>query len=173
MTVLVAVASKHRSTFQIGQAIAAELAERGIPSDLRDPVDVPAVGEYEAAIIGSAVYAGNWMAQARELIDRCEVELRERPVWLFSSGPLGDPPAPVGDPAGVAPLVERVRARGHRVFSGRLVKDELGFGEKLILKAVRAPSGDFRDWAAIADWADEIAAELGAGSPSAPPPIPV
>jgi menaquinone-dependent protoporphyrinogen oxidase len=173
MTVLVAVASKHRSTFQIGQAIAAELAERGIPSDVRDPVDVPDVGQYQAVVIGSAVYAGNWMAQARELIDRCEVELRERPVWLFSSGPLGDPPLPAGDPAGVAALIERVRPRGHRVFPGRLERDELGFGEKLIIKAVRAPSGDFRDWAAIADWAGEIAAELGAGSPSAPQPTPV
>ena len=76
---------------------------------------------------------------------------------------MGDPPVPAGDPAGVAALIELLHPRGHRVFPGRLVGDDLGLGEKLIVKVVRAPFGDFRDWPAIEAWANEIAAELRTG----------
>ena len=37
---------------------------------------------------------------------------------------------------------------------------ELGIGERLIARAVGAPDGDFRDWAALNIWADEIAAAV-------------
>ena len=83
------------------------------------------------------------------------------PVWLFSSGPLGaDDPQPEGEPVHLDQLIGRTGARGHRTFVGKLDKDELGFGERLIVRAVGAPDGDFRDWDAIRVWADEIAEEL-------------
>ena len=33
----------------------------------------------------------------------------------------------------------------------------------MIVKAVTAPEGDFRDWDAIRDWSSGIARELGVG----------
>jgi menaquinone-dependent protoporphyrinogen oxidase len=51
-------------------------------------------------------------------------------------------------------------ARGHRVFPGRLDRDLLSFGERAMVTAMRAPVGDFRDWGAVAAWADEIAAAV-------------
>jgi menaquinone-dependent protoporphyrinogen oxidase len=51
-------------------------------------------------------------------------------------------------------------ARGHRVFVGKLNPGDLGFGERLMAKVVKAPEGDFRDWDAIRAWAREIAAAL-------------
>ncbi len=51
--------------------------------------------------------------------------------------------------------------REHRVFFGALDPDELGFAERMIVKAVKAPTGDFRDWDEIGAWADEIADALG------------
>jgi len=38
----------------------------------------------------------------------------------------------------------------------------LGLGEKVILKAVRAPEGDFRPWDDVREWARGIAAALKA-----------
>jgi menaquinone-dependent protoporphyrinogen oxidase len=160
MTVLVAVASKHHSTLEIGQAIGRALSAHAIPTDVLTAEEVDSVVEYEAVVIGSGVYAGNWLAPARDLIARCGTHLRDRPVWLFSSGPMGDPPLPVGDPAGVAALIESVQPRSHRVFPGRLAAADLGFGEKLVIKVVRAPYGDYRDWMAVEKWAGEIAREL-------------
>ena len=160
MTVLVTVASKHHSTLEIGQALGRAIADHGIMTDVRPPEEVDSVAGYEAVVIGSGVYAGNWLAPARDLIARCASHLQDRPVWLFSSGPVGDPPQPTGDPAGVVPLIELIKPRGHRVFAGRLDGADLGLPEKVIVKVVRAAYGDFRDWPAVQAWAAEIAVAL-------------
>ena len=173
MTVLVAVASRHHSTLEIGQAIGRCLTERGIPADVLPAEEVDEVFAYEAVVLGSGVYAGNWLGPARDLVARCTMQLRERPVWFFSSGPMGDPPVPAGEPAGVAALKDLLRPRDHRVFPGRLAGDDLGLGEKLIVKAVRAPFGDYRDWPAIDTWAAEIAAALRPATVVAPEPATV
>ena len=44
--------------------------------------------------------------------------------------------------------------------AGRIDSSELGFGERLIVRAVKAPEGDYRPWPAIRDWATGIAREL-------------
>lgn len=89
-------------------------------------------------------------------------------MWLFSSGPVGDPPKPDEDPVDVAGIAETTRSRAHRVFAGKLGRAKLGFGEKAIATALRAPYGDFRDWHAIRDWATEIAESLQAQRSTAP-----
>jgi menaquinone-dependent protoporphyrinogen oxidase len=160
MRILVTVASKHGSTDAIADAIETELAAAGLQVDRREPDQIADVEPYAGVVVGSAVYAGRWMEPARAFIERHANPLRKRPVWLFSSGPLGNPPKPVEDPTDVAPLVERIGAREHRVFSGDLVKERLGFGERAIVSVVRAPYGDFRDWVEIRTWARGIAEEL-------------
>ena len=45
----------------------------------------------------------------------------------------------------------------HRVFAGRLVESELSRPERIVIKVVRAPYGDFREWDDITQWASEIA----------------
>ena len=47
--------------------------------------------------------------------------------------------------------------RDHRLFYGALTRDALGFGERMVVKAVRAPGGDFRDWDEIQAWPAAIA----------------
>jgi menaquinone-dependent protoporphyrinogen oxidase len=63
-----------------------------------EPEQVDEVEGYDAVVLGSAVYAGHRLKPARKLVDRCGAALAARPVWLFSSGPVGDPPKPEEDP---------------------------------------------------------------------------
>ena len=84
----------------------------------------------------------------------------EKPVWLFSSGPVGDPPTPHENPAEVADLVRHIGARGHRLFPGRIEGSDLGISEKALVALVRASEGDFRPWTEITTWAESIAAQL-------------
>lgn len=162
MKVLVAVATKHGSTLEIGQVIEAALRSGGLDAELKRIEDVSSLGPYDAVVFGSGVYAGHWLRSAREFAEIHEGELRRLPVWLFSSGPVGDPPTPHENPAEVAAVGRRIEPRGHRLFAGKIEGGELGLTEKALVALVRAPDGDFRPWAEITTWAEHIAEELGA-----------
>ena len=160
MQVLVSAASKHGATAEIADHIGAILRERGLGVTVERPEDVGSLDGYGAVVLGSGVYAGHWLKDAKALADRvaaCDPLPR---VWLFSSGPLGDPPKPDEDPVDVAKVTEALSPVDHRLFAGKIDKNELGLGERAIMVAVRAADGDFRDWEEIAAWADEIAAAL-------------
>lgn len=162
MRVIVTAASKHGATSEIAAAIAHALRAAGIETDVTEPEDVTGFEGYDGAVLGSAVYAGRWLPAARDLVERHADELRQRQVWLFSSGPLGDPLRPEGDPVDVEPMVAATDANEHRLLAGRLERSRLGFAERAIVVALRAPDGDFRDWAAIRSWAGEIASAVTA-----------
>src|SRR3712207_229163 len=99
MNALVAVASRHGSTNEIARAIAEELRTRGLDAEVRDAEEVDVLDGYEAVVLGSAVYMGDWLLAARRLVERHRQRLAALPLWLFSSGPLGlDDPKPHGDP---------------------------------------------------------------------------
>lgn len=160
MKVLVAVASRHGSTREIGDAVAEVLDEAGFDVTVADPDDVDTVEPYGAVVLGSSVYVGRWAASARAMVERCACCLVSRPVWLFSSGPVGYPPAPESPPEEIAGIVSRLRARGHRTFPGRLDNGALGLAERAAVALLQAEQGDFRVWADVADWAAAIASEL-------------
>jgi menaquinone-dependent protoporphyrinogen oxidase len=89
MKVLVSAASRHGATSEIAEEIG-----KALRVDVRPAEQVSSVEDYEAVVLGSAVYAGRWLQPARELAERHAGALSERPVWLFSSGPVGEPPKP-------------------------------------------------------------------------------
>jgi menaquinone-dependent protoporphyrinogen oxidase len=160
MHVLVCAASKHGATREIAEAIAETFREAGLTADRLDPEQVESVEPYDAVILGSGIYAGRWLEPARSVTERHYAQLRARPLWLFSSGPIGDPLAPTEEPPDGARLLRELDAREHRVFAGRLNTSDLSWVERTITGMLRAPNGDFRDWTAIRAWADEIAAAL-------------
>jgi menaquinone-dependent protoporphyrinogen oxidase len=166
LRVLVAVASKHGATADIGAALATALTDSvagraaGLTAVCVPVEQRPDPAPYDAVVLGSAVYVGRWLEPARHYAAEHVAALRSRPVWLFSSGPVGEPPFPADEPHDVEPLARSMGARGQRVFPGRLDKSLLTFGERAMVTAMRAPIGDFRDWAAVLAWGDEIAAEV-------------
>jgi menaquinone-dependent protoporphyrinogen oxidase len=160
MRILVTAATKHGATGEIAQAIADILRDQGMDPTVLEPEQVGTVDGYDAVVLGSAVYAGHWLKSARDLVGRCGHALAARPVWLFSSGPVGDPPKPEEDPVDVAELLAATSARDHRVFAGKLVRKQLSFPERAIVSALRVPDGDFRDWPEITGWVAGIATAM-------------
>jgi menaquinone-dependent protoporphyrinogen oxidase len=157
MKILVTVASRHGTTAEIAQIIAGLLRDAGLTTDFLTPEEVASVAGYDAVVLGSAVYAGHWLEPAKAFAVCHGRELGERPLFLFSSGPLGDPPKPEQEPDDARAIESATGAMDQRVFAGRLTQSQLSLPERLIVKAVRAPYGDFRPWDDIADWATEIA----------------
>lgn len=161
MTVLVTCASKHGATTEIAEALGRELCARGIDAEVKRAEDVDGVGAYDAVVLGSAVYMGRWLPEARALADVYGAELASRPTWLFSSGPIGDPPRPL-EPPDLDGVLERLHPRGYRILSGRLRREDLTRRERAIAALTRTAFGDFRDWDEVAGLADEIARSLRA-----------
>lgn len=170
MRILVAHASKCGSTREIAEFIAEKLRGHGVEAEARSVEDVAGLADYDAVVVGSAVYMGHWMPEAVDFVQRSAGVLVDRPVWLFSSGPLLLPPGdaslddPKLTPEEVPALLEAVRPREHRVFFGALDPAKLGFKYRALRKlpAARAalPEGDFRNWVDIEAWASEIARAL-------------
>jgi menaquinone-dependent protoporphyrinogen oxidase len=98
-------------------------------------------------------------------VSRFAPTLSQRPVWLFSSGPVGDPKRKLvqkmtADPVELPELFALTGAREHRLLAGKLAGKGLPRPQRAALLIVRGIEGDWRDWAAVEDWAGEIAAGL-------------
>jgi menaquinone-dependent protoporphyrinogen oxidase len=172
--VLVSAASGHGSTTEIARVIGHALIDHGIAVEIIPPAAVDSLEDYDAVILGSAVYAGQWLASARKFAIRFRDPLAARPVWLFSSGPVGGRSGKLAqsmeqDPADVTRIRQAISVRGHRMFAGELNPQALGVAQRASFLVLRGARGDFRDWAAITQWADGIAADLDA-MPSGPDP---
>jgi menaquinone-dependent protoporphyrinogen oxidase len=162
MKILVTAASKHHSTAQIAGAIAAGLTEAGIPTSPTELERVHSLDGVDAVVLGSGVYMGRWLEEARDFVKAHREELRRLPVWLFSSGPLGtdaDQPQSA-EPHDGARFADELQAVDHRVFAGRMTKAETSLPERAVARLAKAPYGDYRDWDEIADWTGTIAATL-------------
>ena len=165
MNVLVAFASKHGSTAEIAEAIVAELRQSGLRADCVAADDVASLEPYDAVVLGSAVYMKRWRAEARRFLRKHAGALAERPLWIFSSGPTGPPAA--DKPAWTEPRrtiqrAERLGARDHVVFGGRVPVDAHGPAARAMANGTPEEYRDRRDWDGIRAWADGIAAALGA-----------
>lgn len=164
-TILVTYASKHGSTAEIAKKIGETLTQAGFQTALAEAKTVRDLSPYWAVILGSAVYYGMWRKDAVKLLKSNEQVLATKPTWLFSSGPTGE-----GDPVELMngwrfpskqqEIADRIEPRDIAVFHGAVDPDKLNFFEKRILKNVKSPTGDFRDWDTINAWATSIAKSL-------------
>jgi menaquinone-dependent protoporphyrinogen oxidase len=163
--ILVAYASKYGATKEIAEKIGLVLKEAGFAVDVLPAERVAAIAPYRAVVLGSAVYIGGWRKAAARFLKANEKALAERPVWLFSSGPTGrgDPIELVKGwrfPKGLQHIADRVRPREIVIFQGAVFAEKLSAIGRWMIRNVKAPVGDFRDWDAINVWAGAIAAAL-------------
>jgi menaquinone-dependent protoporphyrinogen oxidase len=177
MKVLVAYATRHGATAGIADRIAEVLTEAGRPAEALPVEAVKSVTEYDAVVLGGAAYMFHWLKPAVKFARKHRAALVDRPVWLFSSGPLGTDRVDeegrdvleVTRPKEFDELTELLHPRGEQVFFGAYDADAepIGLGERVVRHMPAAqgamPAGDFRDWAAIEAWAREVAQSLGAG----------
>lgn len=161
-TVHVITATRHGSTAEIGEAIAKRLRDCGLDAVTED-AEHAILAPGEPVVLGSPIYMGKWLKPARRIAEELAAEPPGRAVWVFTVGPLGDPPVPAdaGSEEGIAAFAAE-RAHSRPIFRGKLDRALLSRHERLAVRAVKAPDGDFREWDAIEAWADEIALSLGA-----------
>lgn len=176
MKILVAYATRHGSTAGIAERIAWTLSRSGHQAVAVPVAEVGDLEQYDAVVLGGASYMFHWLKEATRFAKRHQRRLREVPVWLFSSGPLGTDLVDeqgrdvleVTRPREFDELTELLDPRGERVFFGAWDADAppIGMAERVIRKMPESkntlPVGDFRDWDRIEAWAREIAGSLEA-----------
>jgi menaquinone-dependent protoporphyrinogen oxidase len=176
MKVLIAYASKTGFTKGIAEFIGERLRLQGLHVDVRDFDAVESAASYDAFVIGSAVYMFHWLKQAKRFVSNNRALLSQRPVWIFSSGPVGTKATDaqgrdlreVSGPKEVEEIRDAIKPRDHRVFFGGLdgtrLAGTMGFAYRMVRRSQTAresmPEGDFRDWKEIEAWALGIANAL-------------
>ena len=174
MTTLVGFSSKYGATEGIAERIARKLREAGQDAVARPVKSVDQVDEYDSFVIGSSAYMGSWRKDATAFVRRHQDLIKAHPVWLFSSGPLGTAGKDTqgrdlrkeSEPKQFEEFGQMLQPRGMQVFFGALDPNVLSRRDKLVRRIPSGrellPEGDFRNWAAIDEWAAEIARELSA-----------
>jgi menaquinone-dependent protoporphyrinogen oxidase len=173
MKVLVAYASKTGFTKGIAEFIGEKLRGRGVEADVREVGSVHDASGYDAFVVGSAVYMFHWAKEAKGFLSRNQAVLAGRPVWLFSSGPVGTKTTnakgedllAVSGPNDIEELCRLIRPRDHHVFFGGLDGSRLGGAMGLVYRTMRRsqavredmPEGDYRNWKEIEAWVNGIA----------------
>ena len=164
MRVLVAFASKHGSTAEIAEAIAGTLRSSGLEVDCAEAGGVKSLERYDAVVLGSAVYMKRWRSRAKRFLRRHGDRLAQLPFWVFSSGPVGEPksdPNPAWlEPPRIIERVERLGAREHVVFGGRMPVCPRSPTARAMVKNCPPEYRDRRDWDEINAWATSIASKL-------------
>lgn len=159
MKVMIAYGSKRQGTAGIADDLTVDLRQLGFEADLVNARDVKAVDGYDAVVVGGALYAGRWHRDARRFVKRFSKQLRARPVFFFSSGPLDDSATEkeIAPTRQVQRLMQRVGATEHHTFGGRLLPDAEGFPASAMTKE---HAGDWRDADAERQWAGHVAEVL-------------
>jgi menaquinone-dependent protoporphyrinogen oxidase len=157
-TILVAYGTKHGSTREVAEAVAATLEERDLTVETHPAAFVDDLSAYAGVVVGGAIYMGRLHPDAMHFLEQHRSRLADLPVAIFGMGPrtMEEQHAdesraqlmhalekvPEVDPCAVA------------VFGG------------VRFPFNRLPSSDARDWSAIRAWAAEIAAAFGYGKPA-------
>ncbi|NYT07262.1 MAG: flavodoxin [Methanomicrobiales archaeon] len=165
--VLVCYATRYGSTGDIARIIADELRAAGYRVTLSPVSDAIDPGDFDAVVIGSPLYMGKWLAEAREFVSRFRNSLKSRPVAVFSAGftlreRTSNHLTAVDEALGssvklfISPI-----STGY--FAGKLDPDHMSSADRAIVTLTGAIPGDFIEPDEIKKWARELSALLSGG----------
>ena len=150
---LVAYATKHESTHEVAEAIAARLRDDGWAVEVRRAGEVSELDRYSGVVLGSAIYTGRIHRDARGFLEVHADALARMPFAVFAMGPRTTAPADLA--ASGAQLDRGLRHAPppllRTVFGGAVDPTRLRFPYS------RMEASDARDWHAIEAWAGEVA----------------
>lgn len=157
--ILLAYATRYGSTQEVAETVAAELRKAGLQVEIQPMRDVRTLDNYDAVVLGAAIYNTRWHPDAHRFLSQYQGILSQRPVAIFALGPLS-----TGDGA-----MQRSRRQLDKelekypwlkpvaleMFVGKMDPSKLGFFDRL-----GATASDHRDWDAIRAWANALPAQL-------------
>jgi menaquinone-dependent protoporphyrinogen oxidase len=150
MRILVTYGSKRGGTEGLADAVADGIRQAGHDVDIQPAQSLYGLEDWDAVVVGGALYAGFWQRHARRFLKKHREQLERMPVWFFSSGPLDDSASTSDIPAppSVASWMKRLHVHGHKTFGGRLEDEKSPL-----------PRGDWRDFEHATAWGYRVGEE--------------
>ena len=164
-SVLVVYGTGTGCTAGIAERIAATLSEKGAQVVVSDAKSAPTPKGFDAVLVGSGVRAAKWHKPVTQWVTSNSAALKKVPVAFFTTClTMADAPEKADEVrAYTDPLVEEtgVSPVDIGLFAGWHEPAKFTFVERTVLKMLKAPIGDFRDWDAIDGWTVDVAPKLG------------
>ncbi len=164
MKILIVAGTGSGCTLESAAVIAEELTKVGHQVRVEDAGDAPGPEDFDAVFAGSGVRAGKWHKSLRSWLTRHAKALESKPLVVFTICLMMRDPekhrkavAAFGDDF-LKTLHLSPVATG--LFPGWFLPERFGFLERLILKMMKTPRGDFRDLDAIRAWTRDTAEKL-------------
>lgn len=162
--VLVVFATKSGCTAGIAERIGESLVQLGFDVDVSSADQAGDPSGFDAVIVGSGVRAGLWHGSAKSWVAKHQEALRKMPVALYTCGlvimqgeeKLAEVRAytdQIISASGLEPL-------DVGLFAGWNEPDAFSMPERVVMKLMKAPRGDFRDGAAITSWTEQVARQF-------------
>ncbi len=159
--VLVLYASKAGSTKEVAEFIGQEMTKSGAQVFVAEAEKNIDPSAYNAVIIGSPIYMGKWLSEARDYLKLHEKILKNKPTAIFFTCLSMSDPAKKNE-------AEKYLAEEKKLinpilvgkFAGKMDSSKLSFFYRMIAKIVGAKDGDFRDWSAIAQWSRDFYSKI-------------
>lgn len=165
MRVLVVYGTKSGCTKGVAEKIGETLGARGADVTVVSAGEAPVPQGFDAVVVGSGVRAGAWHQAPRSWVTSQASALKQVPVAVFTCGMTltqGAEKAPEMRAYTDTLLTETgVKPVDIGVFAVWYEPKSFSLPERAIMKLMKTPQGDFRDWDAIAGWAGDVAPKLG------------
>lgn len=156
---LVTYATCSGSTADIAKRIGETLSARSFMVDVKPVKTNPSLNGYDAIILGSAIRMGSWLPEMVDFIKANQFALNTLPVSLFTVHILNtgdDETSRVARHAYLSNIRPLVKPVDKVFFTGVIDLEKLSFLDRMMVKMVKSPIGDYRDWNKIRDWAEGI-----------------
>ena len=159
-SILLAYASRFGSTQEVAETIASSLRQAGFEVDMQPMAEVKTLDAYDAVVLGAAIYNAKWHADAHHFVSLHQEALEQRPVAIFTLGPLSPSEAAKRNSRRQLDMelakYPRLKPVVVEIFAGKYdpSKPGLSFFERFL------PARDYRNWDAIRAWANALAARL-------------
>jgi len=159
--IIVAYASATGATQGVAEKIAETLRSEGADVDLVAAKEITSFAAYDGAVLGSGIRVGKWLAAGKKMLAVGGLEGKRVALFCTCMAAVECKPEDMQPmEAYMETLAAGTGAVSTKVFAGAHDPKKLNLLMRLIMKMLKSPVGDYRDWEAIKGWAKEIAPQL-------------
>lgn len=164
--VLVAYASWKGSTKEIAEKIGETLRDESIQVEVVRAKEVKSIAPYQAVVLGTGIHAGRCHSDAFHFAKKHREKLKGIPFALFVVCLTAKDTTSEAQCKVRAYLSELQKALGNiepiniGLFGGMVNFKMFPWYVRWLLKKMKVPEGDFRDWKVIQQWARNLKTTL-------------